>query len=259
MNWLIPLDVKPAIAQMAIAVHGERRLVEVYRLPALWSIHLYQYRAMILVNGQELGVQPGSVTVFPPATTLEYRYQGRSVHAYAHFSFPETVGAAESIPAVQQMTGLKPSFEEAIGWFPTQRLRAEVRLWDILWRLATRAPHHALAPIHPAVEQARQLIELRLGEDIYVTDLARKVGLSQNHLARLFKAATGQSMAAYIRARRVEQAAHLLQHSTLPIKAVAGAVGIPDLHLFNKSIRRAFGVPPRRLRANTGRTSRRTP
>jgi transcriptional regulator GlxA family with amidase domain len=148
------------------------------------------------------------------------------------------------IAALHSAPGLQPSFEEAIGWLPAQRLRAEVRLWDILWQLVSAQTRAG----HPAVAEAQRLIELRLGEVIYVTDLAKAAGLSQNHLTRLFAAQTGKTVAAYIRDRRVERAAHLLRHSTLPIKAIASEVGIPDLHLFNKSLRAAYGTAPRRLR-----------
>ena len=215
---------------------------------ALWCVHFYRYRALIVVDGRRFEVQPGSVTVFPPGKTIEYHYQGKSVHAYAHFSLPAAGRAAQRIPVLQEVPVLRLAFEEAIGWAPSERLRAEVRLWDILWQLTNGASASASMQPHPAVEAAMREIELHLGEVIYMAELTRKTGFLQNHLTRLFTAATGKTMAAYIRDRRVERAAHLLRHSTLPVKAIAFEVGIPDLHLFNKSIRRAFGIPPRRLR-----------
>ena len=44
------------------------------------------------------------------------------------------------------------------------------------------------------------------------------------------------------------RAQHLLSQSTLPIKAIAEEVGIPDLQHFNKVVRRKLGGAPRRLR-----------
>jgi AraC-like DNA-binding protein len=228
---------------MGLGVHGERVAVESYRLPTLWALHCYRYDAQLMVNGQRLEVHPGTVTVFPPDTTIEYRYRGRSVHAYAHFTVA-TGQSRQRMPAVQVSPGVRLGLEEAIGWLPAHPLRAEIRLWDLLWQLAgteTRA-------LPPPVAETLRLIELRLGGVIYVGDLAKTVGLSPNHLTRLFTAATGKGVATYIRDRRVERAVHLLRQSTLPIKAIAAEVGIPDLHLFNKCVRRALGVPPRRVR-----------
>jgi len=73
-------------------------------------------------------------------------------------------------------------------------------------------------------------------------------GTHNNHLTRLFHTTYGVTISAYIRQRRAERARHLLLHSTLPIKAIAAQVGIADLHLFNKTIRRVLHDSPRRVR-----------
>jgi len=52
-----------------------------------------------------------------------------------------------------------------------------------------------------------------------------------------------------VRKCRLERAVHLLLYSDMPVKQVACDVGIPDLQLFNKTIRRTFGLAPRVLRA----------
>jgi transcriptional regulator GlxA family with amidase domain len=54
----------------------------------------------------------------------------------------------------------------------------------------------------------------------------------------------------YIRRLRTERARHLLVNSTLPVKAVAVQVGLPDLQQFNKVIRRELGRSPREVRAH---------
>lgn len=256
MHWPIVLDTKPVIAQMGVGIHGQERMVDTFRLPTLWCAHLYQYNGEVICNGQPFEIRPGHCSVFPPDATLEYRHREWSVHLYAHFSLPAGGSGKVTIPPMQDLgadfTPLNAAFEEAIGWFPTQRLRSEIRLWDILWQLATRTSSARPKHLQPHVDEALRLIELHLGEVIYISDLSSAVGLSQNHLMRLFKAATGKSIAAYIRDRRLRRAEHLLRQSTLPIKAIAAAVGIPDLHLFNKSIRREFGIPPRNLRKRVG-------
>ena len=56
----------------------------------------------------------------------------------------------------------------------------------------------------------------------------------------------------YIRQRRVERALHLLAHTTLTVKTIAGEVGLPDLHFFNKTIRAAAGLSPREYREQRG-------
>ena len=91
-------------------------------------------------------------------------------------------------------------------------------------------------------------IEARLAEPLSVPEIARRAGLSHNHLTRLFRMHTGDTVVAYIRRRRMARAEHLLRRSTMPIPAVAASVGIGDLQAFNKACRRVLGASPRSLR-----------
>ena len=75
------------------------------------------------------------------------------------------------------------------------------------------------------------------------------VGISHNHLTRLFRSQTGGTVIGHLRARRMARAAHLLRESTMSIRAIAASVGIPDLQAFNKSCRASAGLSPRQIRA----------
>jgi transcriptional regulator GlxA family with amidase domain len=125
---------------------------------------------------------------------------------------------------------------------------AAAAVWTVLWSVANLScPDHAGGP-HEAVAAAMAHIETHLAEPLAVPDIARAAGVSHNHLTRLFRAETGDSVVAYIRRRRLERARHLLRESTLPIPAVAAAVGISDLQAFNKVCRSGLGSGPRALR-----------
>ena len=248
--WKLPLGFPPQIAQTAHAQHGYRA-VETFRLPGLWCAHIYEYEAELKVQGQAMQIRPGYASVIPPDTDLEYHFSGKSPHIYAHFTLP--AGGRQDIVAIPAMQDLGPdyaalyrAFADIPRWMPTQPRRAAARLWDLLWRFSDQ-PVTARSPAS-AVDEVRELVEIHLAEPLYVSQLARQVGFSQNHLVRLFRAQMGMTVIDYIRRRRVERARHLLQHSTLPVKAIAVEVGIPDLHLFNKVIRQALGKAPRHVR-----------
>ena len=252
MHCSLSLDLPPAILQIGIRVHGAEP-TERYRLDGLWCLHLYRYKAEVRLNGTPYAIAPGHAGVTAPGVEMEYHFQGLSEHAYAHFVLSGFAAGGTQIPVMQPLgedfAAVNAAFEEAIGWFPVSPRRAEARLWDILWRLAAPGtPPCAPAAPHPAVRRTVELIELRLAEPISVAALAAEVGLSHNHLTRLFRAHAGATVAGYITQRRLLRARHLLRHTTLPIKSIAAQVGIPDLHLFNKTVRRALGASPRRLR-----------
>jgi transcriptional regulator GlxA family with amidase domain len=102
---------------------------------------------------------------------------------------------------------------------------------------------------HTALDQACRVVQARLSERLSLSDLAAPAGVSPAHLTRLFRAELGVTATDYLRRCRLERALHLLTRSEVPVKEVACEIGIPDLHAFNKAVRRGFGVSPRELRS----------
>jgi AraC-like DNA-binding protein len=242
---------------MGIGVHGQTP-IERYRMPDLWSLHFYRYAARLELDGQEYALTPGCVSIVPPDTPMIYRYEGRSVHLYAHFRLvSSSMGSAMLVRPVQDLgddfVRLYEQMEQVATVPEVPIERAQARLWDILWQLAERGGAEADEPMeaHPAVRRAVQIIDRRLAEPLSVEKIAFECGVSYSYLARLFTAWQGTSVIGYIGSRRMERARHLLLHSTLPVKAIAATVGIPDLHAFNKCVHRAFGASPRKLRQAT--------
>jgi AraC family transcriptional regulator len=261
--WQVPLHVRPELRFMGLNTHGLTEPVSRYQLLGFWSVHFYTYTADFSVNGQKWLIKPGTVTIVPPDADLIYQWRGRSRHLCAHFTFPNSFSAADCVPmkTIDHMSHafreLYRRLEEALGWFGNQPRRAEVRLWDVLWELSELQsnPARSVRTGRELAGSVRQMIERRLAEPLSVAALAEEAGLSHNHLTRLFRSEFSNTVAGYIRQRRVERARHLLAHSTIPIKSVASEVGIPDLHLFNKTIRAELGHSPRAIR-ETARKSR---
>ena len=255
--WQMPLKNPPQLVQAGRAVHGRKHSVEEYQLPELWCLHLYHYVGMVTIDGREFAIAPGWAGITPPNARTIYRFRGESRHFFAHFRLP-LGGDLVPMPAMQDVGEafgpLTRALEEAAGWLPGQPRRASVRLWDVLWQIAgqpisERGPHKRQ---HPALSRAVREIELHLSQPLAIPAVARRAEISHNHLTRLFRAHFGVTIEGYIRQRRVERALHLLAHTTLAVKSIAGEVGLPDLHFFNKTIRSAAGLSPRDYRARRG-------
>ncbi|MFI9460831.1 helix-turn-helix domain-containing protein [Streptomyces xiamenensis] len=252
----------PALAAVGIGVHGPAGRVDEFLLPDLWQLHLYGYAADLTVDGTAHLIRPGRVSLVPPGTQVRYRYRGRSEHLYAHLRLG-TAGAPREVPVIQdtgaELAALTAQLRQAVAAWPDTPQRAAAEVWSALWRVAELVPPRDGAPrsAHPAVSAAVRLIEAGLAGPLTVPEIARAVGVSHNHLTRLFRAATGTTVVGYIRARRMARARHFLQATTMSISAVAASVGIPDLQAFNKACRRELGAGPRDIRA--GRPDPRTP
>ncbi|HEX4138741.1 MAG TPA: AraC family transcriptional regulator, partial [Candidatus Methylacidiphilales bacterium] len=227
----LPLGERPRLRLIGRGVHG-RTPVERYRLKGLWCLHLYSYHAHLSIGGKGCDIEPSCLGVLPPDTNLVYRFNGRSEHLFAHFQLRDS-RVVRPIPAIQRTSAdyprLRELFEEAVGYFAAQPLRAEIRLWDLLWRAADAPGVTAKPRVHPAVEEVARQIELRLHEPLLVESLAREVGLSHNHLIRQFHAGLGKTVKGYMMTRRLEKARHLLCRSSLSIKNIAQEVGLGDL------------------------------
>ncbi|GAA3785683.1 helix-turn-helix domain-containing protein [Streptomyces phyllanthi] len=254
----IHLGEPPVVAAVGVGVHGVASRTDVFRLPELWQLHLYQYDAELTVDGTAHAVRPGRVSLVPPGTTVRYRYQGRSEHLYAHLRIAPA-GPSRTVPLMQDTGPELPFLTRLLLQAVTsaaqtpERTRSEI--WTALWRVAHLSPAAAHsgpgAHAHPAVTTAIAHIEAHLATPLTVPGVARLAGVSHNHLTRLFRTETGTTVVGYIRRRRLDRAHHLLRATTLSIPAVAASVGIPDLQAFNKACRRELGASPRALRGTT--------
>ena len=249
----------PLVVSAGVGVHGINTAVDVFRLPDLWQLHLYGYSAAFAADGRWHDLRPGSVSLVPPGTTVEFRYRGRSEHLYVHFAMPGQhdalagnafVGKAFVGDAGSALPVLRELLLDTVAAFPTSRSRSAAAVWAALWRVSDLADADALTstPRNPVVAAVVRRIEERLAEPLVVAELARIAGVSHNQLTRLFHEHVGDTVVGYIASRRMARALHLLRASTLSVTAIAAAVGIPDLQAFNKACRRAFGASPRALR-----------
>ncbi|MFI5357759.1 MAG: helix-turn-helix domain-containing protein, partial [Opitutales bacterium] len=233
--WHMPLKNPPQLVQAGRAVHGRSRKQEEFHLPELWCLHLYNYHGRLSIDGRDFEIKPGWVSVTPPNARILYHYLGESWHTFAHFRLP-VQGDSVPMPALQDLGDnygrMAQLVDEAAGWLPAMPCRASVRLWEVLWQLATYSysEHMPRLQLHPALSLVTHEIEIHLAEVLSIPALARAAAISHNHLTRLFKAQFGVTTEGYIRQRRIERALHLLVHTTMAVKSIAAEVGLPDLH-----------------------------
>lgn len=102
------------------------------------------------------------------------------------------------------------------------------------------------------VRTMRRYLRDNLRAPMQVRDVAAQVHLSERHAARLFHAATGESVLGYHRRLRLEHAASRLLSATESIESVALDSGFADRRHFTRCFRQHFGISPRDYRATDG-------
>jgi len=255
-SWEFSLAAPPKVLEASVA-RFERGYSET-KFCKTWSLQLYRYYGEITLAGKSYEVKPGYVSISPSGMTLAHRwYADMSYHLVVQFMPPQATTRLMAFPAVQdlgqQFERIYEDLKEGAFWLRYNRRRTEARFWDVLWRLAEPLSSPEKTTMrHPVLAQAVQYIEANLMDRIFISDMAQELGISHNHLIRLFRQAFGSSVTDYVRSRRVEKATALLESTNMPVKLVAAKVGVPDLQQFNKLMRSKTGMSPRMFRDSNG-------
>ncbi len=126
---------------------------------------------------------------------------------------------------------------ELAGFRPCRRCRPEVSPDTAEWD--TRAD---------LVGRGLRLIADGVVDLDGVSGLARRLGVSERHLQRVFKAQVGATPGVVARSRRARLARQLLTESDLPVTLVAFTAGFASVRAFNETIQQVYRVTPSELR-----------
>ncbi|MCB1960030.1 MAG: helix-turn-helix domain-containing protein [Rhodocyclaceae bacterium] len=99
---------------------------------------------------------------------------------------------------------------------------------------------------------AAGLVDAHLAEALTVTTLAARVGITERHLRRLFRAHFGVAPASYLRTRRLLHAKQLLTDTALPVTEIAAAAGFGSLRGLEAAFQRHYRMAPSALRGTAG-------
>ncbi|GAB3918464.1 hypothetical protein GCM10027613_20590 [Microlunatus endophyticus] len=257
----LDLSFPPEVVNIGRGTHGVHSLEDVFQLPELWSLHVYGYSAELEIDGIGYPIAEGDVSLVPPASLIRYRYEGPSTHLYAHLrsvgDHPAPAGPGRSgldliMNPGAELPVITDLMRSAIASAATRPAQTRCDVWAALLRLAGRRHPVPPRPSERHLAAAMSYIESRLPDVITVPEVADRIGISANHLGRIFHDELGETAVAYIRRRRVDRARQLLTNSTMSITAISAMVGFADLQAFNKTCRAVTGMSPRQLRARAG-------
>jgi AraC-like DNA-binding protein len=99
------------------------------------------------------------------------------------------------------------------------------------------------------IGRMRRIIASDLADLSHVGDVAKRMGCSADHLERVFKAQTGETLSQHLRLARVEAAKALLLNRASTMAAVAFEVGFGSISQFNRTFKRVAGCAPKSWRS----------
>lgn len=96
------------------------------------------------------------------------------------------------------------------------------------------------------MEIVKNYIDTSYETDIKIGQLAERFHFDSSYFSRAFKKAFGMSPQSYLVAKRLSEAARLMNEYAFSPTAAANAVGYSDIYLFSKMFKRHYGVSPRK-------------
>jgi transcriptional regulator GlxA family with amidase domain len=95
-----------------------------------------------------------------------------------------------------------------------------------------------------------------LGEDMAISSLAERAGMSERNFSRVFLRDTGTTPGNFVKAMRIETARRLLGETSLPLKLIASVSGFAGADAMRRIFHSRLGVGPRdyRVRLRTSAT-----
>jgi AraC-like DNA-binding protein len=146
---------------------------------------------------------------------------------------------------------------------PAQRMLLFLELLDLLNRTPDRkilsSSDYAPTLDHAVSETINRAIDFliyNLTEDIRLSDIARRCGMSDSAFSRFFKKNTGHGFVRYVNRMRVNRACALLTETEMPVTDICFATGFNNLSNFNRQFLAVCGMTPSEYRRHSRRNAR---
>ena len=137
--------------------------------------------------------------------------------------------------------------EAAVWWQsgePSRKGLAMNALERCLLLLALDRPAAVWAGLHPVVRAAATILAPGPAQTLSVTALARRIGCSSSHFARLFREQIDDSLLSWLEGRRLARAQELLLGTDWPVKRIASTCGFADGEHLARRFRKRLGKTP---------------
>jgi len=99
------------------------------------------------------------------------------------------------------------------------------------------------------VKRFFHLIEENNQKNLSMSDYARMIGITPNHLTQTVKQLTGKTSTQIIKAKQLLEIKRLLVHTNLNVSEIANQLNFEDQSYFTKFFRRETGITPLQYRA----------
>jgi len=231
------------------------RTVRKLQAHAFWELTAVMAGTETLIGRTSMELQPPAVCLIPPGyrhdevahhdvDTIWIGFQSRGIVPPRLRSGVTVVDSKPLMDLMEQVWLFATTTDGRIG------PELDAQLANILHRFLRLAAEGQQKPATDAIQHAVEYLVNHHDNDLHMPDVARRHGFSTGYFYRQFRQRTGLAPNAYLTRIRLQTASQLLQQSTLPVKEIAGRVGLPDEAYFSRLFKKATGVSPMHYRSN---------
>lgn len=213
-----------------------------------WEIVLYTHgQGRTRIAKQWIPFAPGTIICMPPGIPQEeiseegYRniYIGTDEFPFSSPKEPKVYqdSAQEEFLSLSTLLLKEHRFAQKNSDFICQHLFDAMILLFERWSDKPRC--------HPAVDRLRHLLFDNIGNSSFeLSSSIGRLGLSPDHLRKLFMNEIGKSPLDYLATLRIQEACHLMRIGGLKVKEIAARVGFEDPYYFSRQFKKYTGQSP---------------
>ena len=243
------------------------KLRDVRTCHTFWGIYMAPEDgfSFLLDDGTELRLDGNSVWLLPPwFPFIHHARDGAGWHCYVLFEWlhvPDSMVRKIFVypqrfthqPLVRMHTELVHMVREKISRVERALLGQAIAASTLLHWLRTLSsddraslvdPHAPARRLQPALD----FIAVQLSHTISVEEIADQVGVSTDHVTRLFNQHIGQTPMNYVLAQRVARVGERLLASDESLDGIAAHCGFPNRRYLSRRFRQVVGMSPTQYR-----------
>jgi AraC-like DNA-binding protein len=219
--------------------------------------------AVVFVDGMQREILAGHVGLLLPGRLELFRFAADRETRHSWLALP---GHLLDPPTQQALHEAAPYLPLSSAMIDCAELAREVAAMDqapdlaalaavvraalVLYLVEQRRTITARALEHPVIHRAREIAREQARHGLGPGGLADAIGLSREHLARLFRRNLNMTPGAFLREERLRYAVQLLEQTGLSIGEVARQAGFVSTHHFARLVRMSTGMSPTDVRTH---------
>lgn len=224
-----------------------------------YLIYVTEGALKIVLNGEIIPAEKGSVIIFPPKYKYEYYGEPPLKYLYAHFTgsyvekFLKDCNFAP-LPCIKKCNfsfKITNDFNKLIETFNiNSNLKTQKCAYLLEHLLISISDNLVKTEERFSIDNSLAYIHSNYTKKLEIPTLAKMENLSNSRYITLFREKTGKSPNKYIIDLRIFLAQDLLANSDKPIKEISEKVGYLDPYFFSALFKKHVGVSPKTYRKN---------